>query len=392
MINESIENDLVVSEDWSPKVGGAHYWLENTYKRWGSLVSVATSTTESTERLVADSGGGLKIYRNLKPIKTISLNPTTWYPVLTNALKVLRIADGKTIRIHCRAYFPEGLVGLVAKKLSGRSIKLVVYVHGEELNVARTSGLLYIVAKRVFSCADLIIANSKNTEKLLKNINSTSQVEVIHPGVDAKKINEYLGQRQGIRKEYGWLPQDFVVLTVARLEPRKNIPLTIDALVKIRQMGHNVSYVIVGQGDGNFELSQKIEAVGGREWITHIPKLTEVEKNKIFCAADLFVLPSIKSGPMIEGFGIVFLEAAAAGLPAISGISGGEPEAVIDRVTGVNVDGSDKNELVRAILEMIEDDQLRARFSDAAKLWAAENDWDLVSESTKTALNFGAHK
>jgi phosphatidylinositol alpha-1,6-mannosyltransferase len=262
-------------------------------------------------------------------------------------------------------------------------------VHGEELNVAKTSGLLLWIAKAVFNSADLIIVNSRNTERLLRDINSTTRVEVIHPGVDVKKVNEFSGSREETRKKYRWLHRDFVVLTIARLEPRKNIKSTVDALVRVRAMGHRVRYVIVGQGDGIAELSDHIVSVNGREWITHLPKVTEDEKNQLLNAADLFVLPSIQFGPMIEGFGIVFLEAAAAGLPAISGISGGEREAVINGVSGINVDGSNNDDLTRAIMDMIENSKMRKDYSNGAKAWAAQNDWDFVCEKTKCAVTIG---
>ena len=94
-------------------------------------------------------------------------------------------------------------------------------------------------------------------------------------------------------------------------------------------------------------------------------------------AADVFVMPNRSDGVDFEGFGMVFLEAAAAGKPTIGGRSGGVPEAVEDGVTGLLVDGADVAELEKAMAALAESRELRAHNGIAGRERAVRRfSWD----------------
>ena len=97
-------------------------------------------------------------------------------------------------------------------------------------------------------------------------------------------------------------------------------------------------------------------------------------------------MPSIDEGGLIEGFGIVFLEAAAAGVPSIAGNNGGQAEAVLDGRTGRVVDGRNVEAVADAIRALIGDPAARAEMAVQCVAWAAQNDWTRVVTRTIDAL------
>jgi phosphatidylinositol alpha-1,6-mannosyltransferase len=382
--------DIVISEDWAPKVGGAHYWLEQVYSRWGTPVAVLTATPDSLEPVAnevkADERIGLEIYRTAAPVPTIGLSPLSWLPVLCNAIAVARRVGRSKAVIHCKAYFPEGLIGCLTKLLVRRRAKVVVYAHGEELLVAHSSRALTLIAKWVYSTADLVIANSQNTYRLLNGLGKARRVTVIHPGVDESLYRFSADERRQCRTKYGWSDSDSVVLSMARLEPRKNIFALVEALATLRARGSSVRFLCVGEGVQAAGIAELLKRDHYSEWAAHIPRVSEREKALLMCSVDLFAMPSIRHGLLIEGFGIVFLEAAAAGIPSLSGNSGGQAEAVRHGITGLNVDGTDIDALTEALHKMLFDLPLRRSMGVNGVAWAQENSWDRVADRTRESI------
>ena len=384
---------LVISEDWSPKVGGAHFWVENTYRRWPDQVEVLTATrlTFNAEQVGAtkpsvNSCESISVKRILAPVHTISFNSKCWRSIFENVLKVRRSLSRKSTSIHCKAYFPEGLVGALAKRSSDKVSKLIVYAHGEEINVAKSSRLLRLIAKWVYDSADLVIANSRNTERMVQSLVGAATITVIHPGVDVARVQSAGERRSQVRSKYSWSEDSFVVLTIARLEPRKNVVRVIDALHRLREEGETIRYVVVGRGEALPAIQAKIKEHGAQDWVTLIEHVTEYEKFELLNAADVFVMASISHGLMVEGFGIVFLEAAAAGLLSVSGNDGGQCEAVLNGVTGFNVDGNSTDEIRGGIIKILRDRDNAFMMQAQAKAWAEHNDWSEVVAKTIRAV------
>jgi phosphatidyl-myo-inositol dimannoside synthase len=96
-------------------------------------------------------------------------------------------------------------------------------------------------------------------------------------------------------------------------------------------------------------------------------------------------MPSVQLGEMIEGFGIVFLEAAAAGVPSICGNSGGQMEAVRDGETGIVVDGRESANIATALRQLAREPQRRAQMGRNGRVWAEGFDWQRVCARTLEA-------
>jgi phosphatidylinositol alpha-1,6-mannosyltransferase len=233
--------------------------------------------------------------------------------------------------------------------LAGRHGRYLCWLHGEELGFASTSRELTWLARRVYRRAAVVIANSQNSKDLLVRDWGVpeSRVHVVHPGVDADRFSP---DADGTALRAQVAPRgEIVFLSVGRLQRRKGHDLVLRAMAQLRQTNPDVRYVIVGDGPHQAQLETDAGALGVTDIVRFVGPASEADLPKWYGASDVFVMPNRSDGVDFEGFGIVFLEAAAAGLPVIGGRSGGVPEAVDDGVTGRLIDGGDLGQLVAAM-------------------------------------------
>lgn len=392
--------DVLVSYDFPPMIGGAHSWLYEIYRRWPTDVDVLTakyskSENEASRQRSFDSTdhGALRIARTADTTHQIDLRSYHYLRSLwRQASEIGRLAGNRRSSgpevgvIHALRAFPEGVAAWLCWRRNRRARRLVTYVHGEEILVSQTSRQLAMLANRVYQDSDLVIANSENTRKILAAAFSGIESVSIHPGVDIKRFSQVGDLREAYRIARGWPPETVVVLTLARMEPRKNHAMVIRAITKLRAEGLPLGLICGGDGPERKALETLAHELGVASWVQFVGSIAEEEKPSLFSSADIFAMPSVSVGAMIEGFGIVFLEAAAAGLPTVCGNSGGQREAVLNGKSGFSVDGESLEAVAQAIKLLAQDSDLRHTLGDAGRKWAAENDWEILSEKVQSAV------
>lgn len=386
--------NVVISQDFLPKIGGAHTWLYEAYKRWSSPVSVLTERYSQSAQIAEserefDRGGheSIVIFREILPAEELSFfNPSCLKSYARELRSVRRLAGAGTVILHCLRAFPDGFGGALYKLLHPRSAMLVVYAHGEEVLIANTSGQLRSMAKSAYAAADLIIANSESTRRLVNGLYPNGKTVCVHPGVDPGSFRISPEQVAKYRAGLGWPSGTVILSTLARMEPRKNHRMGLEVLQKLRSEGVPLAFVCAGEGTERTALEDLATEKGLREWIRFPGAICEREKRLLLAASDIYAMPSIQVGEMIEGFGIVFLEAAAAGVPAVCGNTGGQAEAVRDRQTGIVVNGEDLQEVAAAVRQLATNPGLRLDMGNRGRQWANEHGWDQVVERTKKAI------
>ena len=382
--------DIVITHDFQPKIGGAHHWLYEVYRRWPLPVSLLTEfgpPNHSANDLATPSDAKLNIVRGLAPIDDINvLSLACLRHYYHNFRLAVRVTGRRHVMSHCLRAFPEGALGLLLKMRGGSSARLITYAHGEEILIAHTSRQLRLLAQQVYRHSDLVIANSENTRRLVRELCSDATVACIHPGVDVAAFTRPDADAKKYRAQLGWPADTFIVSTVARMEARKNHTTVIQAVSELRKQGIPAAYICGGEGEEKERLVALARSLCVQEWIRFPGRVTEQEKKWIYGVSDVCAMPSVRVGAMIEGFGIVFLEAAAAGIPSICGRDGGQPEAVIDGKTGFVVDGDSLPAVCQAIRLLAADPDLRSRMGRDARAWAATHDWQEVVTRTLKAL------
>ena len=234
--------------------------------------------------------------------------------------------------------------------------------------------------KRALARADFIVANSQFTADLARRLvsdatpDATPQVRVIHPGArrsESASAKAAFLKRQ-ILKMVG--KSDPLLVTVARLEPRKGADAVIRALPTLKAAHPDIGYLIVGEGGDQarlLELAKEHGAAGRVFFAGHLPA---AKKFVALESANLFVMPCRRSDNSVEGFGVAFLEAALCGVPSVAGREGGAGDAVAEGETGWLCEGDDDEDVCKVLAAALSDPKELAKRGAAAKA-RAESDF-----------------
>ncbi|MBI4133370.1 glycosyltransferase family 4 protein [Candidatus Uhrbacteria bacterium] len=248
-------------------------------------------------------------------------------------------------RIQCVAVshvLPVGYAALVTRVI--QRIPYVVFVHGLDLLRARRDPWKKMWCGIVLRHARTVIANSRFTEKVAESYGvPREKLVVLTPCLEALPVLASEEGRTG-----------HTLLSVGRLVKRKNHATVIAVFPELIKRFPGLTYTIVGNGPERHELEEQIAKLKVRAHITIKDHVSDAERAALYEACDVFVLPVLSSGDDVEGFGIVFLEAASFAKPVVAGRGGGAEEAVEDMKTGILIDPMRQEELVAAISTLLE--------------------------------------
>jgi phosphatidylinositol alpha-1,6-mannosyltransferase len=241
--------------------------------------------------------------------------------------------------------------------------KVVLYVHGEELIIDQRPTTLAQALRGIhLRLAHSIVTVSRfGRASLIERYGiEPAKIELISNGIDLDRFHPR-PDNPALRARYG-LTGKRVLLTVGRLSERKGMDRVIEALPTVLARHPDLHYLIVGEGPYRAWLDQLIaeRQLGGS--VTFAGNVSDEELLDHYAIADVFVMPhrELASGDT-EGFGVVFLEANACGVPVVAGTAGGAPDAVQDQVNGLTVDGEDVGAIAHAIMQILDDPALRER-------------------------------
>ncbi|MCY4410681.1 MAG: glycosyltransferase family 4 protein [Caldilineaceae bacterium] len=172
-----------------------------------------------------------------------------------------------------------------------------------------------------------------------------------------------------------------ILLTVARLVSRKGIDTVLRALPPLLDQTPGLQYWIVGSGPARHSLAQLARKLKLSHAVRFMDAVSDFELPEVYQKATIFVMTSRAEyhAGSVEGFGIVYLEASACGLPVVAARSGGAAEAVIENETGLLVPPDDPQALTQALTRLLNDPTLRQRLGSAGRRWVEnEMNWDRV--------------
>jgi phosphatidylinositol alpha-1,6-mannosyltransferase len=340
-------------------MGGSAELLANTYARVPVRVDVLT--TNAREGGWQQNGQPAIVHRTAFPPRLGLLEPASGVATLKLARSIRRLSTWDTV-VHCGRVLPEGTAAMMAGW--GNGVPYVCWTHGEELPIIAASRELRWLARRVHQRAAALVANSQHTANLLVALGHGGKVRVVRPAVDPDRFTP---ERRDPNLRARLLGNaEILLLSVGRLQARKGHDLALRALASLPDRAR-FRYVIVGDGPEAERLRELAVELGIAGQVTFTGPADADELPAYYAAADIFVHPNRVEHGDFEGFGIVFLEAAATGIPAIGGRSGGVPEAVEDGVTGLLVSGEDVVELRDAILRLARSASLRVEIGAAGR-------------------------
>jgi phosphatidylinositol alpha-1,6-mannosyltransferase len=367
---------LLVARIFPPQTGGSGRWFWEIYRRLARNQFVIAAG-EDPRQDAFDSGHDLHVVRLPLAMPVLGLRSVTALRGYWRAVRrVGRLAREQGVgMLHCGSCLPEGFIGWLIKALY--RIPYACYVHGEEVTGLSKSRELGWMMRRVLGAASFLIANSRNTKRLLLQCTGVpaDRIRVLHPGVDTARFRP-AGRDLRVRTRLGWRDRP-VLLTVARLEKHKGHDQVIRALASVRHAIPDVLYAIVGDGKQREALEGLVaENDGLAHSVQFLGELDDATMIQCYQQCDLFVLANRQVGQDIEGFGMVLLEAQACGKPVLAGASGGTAETMRIPETGRVVPCDGPAELAAAICELMTDRAHMQRMGEAARQWVVERfDW-----------------
>jgi phosphatidyl-myo-inositol dimannoside synthase len=213
----------------------------------------------------------------------------------------------------------------------------------------------------------------------------------LHPGVDAGVFKPDPEARAAVRKRYG-LGERPVVVCVSRLVPRKGQDTLLRAWPAVLSRVPDAALLIVSGGPYAGALRQLAERTGISSSVTFTGPVPQGELPAHYAAGDVFAMPcrTRRGGLDVEGLGIVYLEASAAGLPVVGGDSGGAPDAILPDETGYVVGGRDVAALSGRLTALLQDPAGARAMGEKGRAWVERDwNWDVIASRLRTLIDEG---
>ena len=345
---------LLVTNDFPPKHGGIQSYL---YELWRRLPPDETTvlTTPFAGAAEWDAEQAFRVERTRERV----LLPTR---------RLARHIDALAREVHADVIFLDPMLplGLIGPRLS--AAPYVVIAHGAEITLpGRLPGSRALGRRVLRGAAGVVAAGEYPAEQCARTAGRALPTLILPPGVDPERFHPIDAQaRAAVRARYRLAADRPLILGLSRLVPRKGFDVLIRALA---QLDDSVQLAIAGAGRDERRLMDLAISHQVHPRVRFLGRLASEEVAPLYASADVFAMLCRDrwGGLEAEGFGIVFVEAAACGTPSVAGRSGGSHEAVVDGETGFVVAPRSVDSVRDALARLLGDDALRARLGAAAR-------------------------
>ena len=220
--------------------------------------------------------------------------------------------------------------------------------------------------------AEKILAISNYTKDEISKRVSLENIEVVNLGVDFEKFHRACA-RPGGKKN--------ILLSVGEIKQRKGYHVALEAFFMLKKKFPDLKYIIAGCGndlESNYYryLLEIIQKNGGEGDVVFTGDVSEEKLLELYGRAKIFILPSIKTDGAFEGFGLVLLEANAAGIPAIGTKPSGMEDIISEGINGYLVSQNDSKSMANCLNNLLSDQELYVKLSNGALKTAQEMSWD----------------
>lgn len=371
---------LVLTELFLPTKGGTAVWFAEVYRRLsGKETHIVTADVPGAAEV--DASHPNSVHRiNMRRVPW--LRPESLDMYVNLFVKSLWLAlIHRFDAIHAGRALPEGLSAWAVARLTFHPV--VIYAHGEELTTWGRGGK-YKAMRFALRHADWVIANSEFTrDELIKMEVNPARITLIYPGVDVVRFRPGLACAD-LRQSVNVKSNGKLILSVGRLSRRKGFDQVIQALPALVDAGLDVQYALIGIGEDQDYLLNLVRVHGVADRVHLLGHVSADELPRWYNACDVFAMPNREINGDTEGFGMVFIEAAACGKPAIAGQAGGTGAAVLDQVTGLRIPGDSLDHVTTALVSILTNPDLAQRLGHQGYI-RAMNEFAWIKVASKTA-------
>ena len=372
--------DVVLEVDaYLPWSGGSRVYYHNLYRRLANNhgLRVMVHTSHCAGETAFDGAAaqtGLHIRRQGERLIDWKFKRVPSFACKALLTAVIA-ARARPAALHCGDLFPQALSGAMLTLIT--RFPSLVFVHGDEVSQTEGRRLQPKIRNAIYRGADAVVAaNSYAYERVAAILGSTDRLTLITPGVDLRVFRP-AGRPEWLTAKYS-LGGGPVLLTVARLVQKKGHETVLRALPATLREFPGVRYLIVGQGPERSRLRRLAEELGIAANVVFVGDVPHEELGDFYRACDIFVMPNQRDTTGdVESFGMVFIEAGAAGKPVIGGRSGGTAQSIVEGKTGFLSAPGDAAQLARRLTLLLRDRGLCQRMGSAG-LYRARNEfsWD----------------
>jgi phosphatidylinositol alpha-1,6-mannosyltransferase len=355
---------LIVTNDFPPRPGGIQSFVHG----------LASQLPPGRVAVYAPAWDGAKDFDFRQPFP-VTRHPTSLMlpvpSVARRAVAALRDYDCDTVLYGAAA--PLGLLAPVLRRAG--ATRQVALTHGHEAGWAALPGARGLL-RRIGDTVDVVTYLGEYFRaRLARALSPGAAARMVRlaPGVD---VAAFRTGRPEIRERLGLTGRP-VVVCVSRLVPRKGQDTLIRAWPQVRAAVPDAALLLVGGGPYGSDLRRLATDLGVAGSVTFTGSVPGEDLPGYYGAGDVFAMPcrTRRRGLDVEGLGIVYLEASAAGLPVIGGDSGGAPDAILDGETGYVVPGRSVPALATRITELLTDPAQAKAMGQRGLDWA-EQEWD----------------
>lgn len=367
-------NILVITWNYPPKVGGMENLISQLVHQWQKIVSVtviapAGSDENHSSQVIRPKRDGL-----------------LWFFLYAffHTIRLLRSGNFNVIVTGSALLAPLAIfLGYIFRR------PVACLIHGLDLLYSRS--IYQCVIRFFLPRCDFLFANSQNTKELaiIRGANP-GRIAVINPGLD---FNEFscIQRNRNLSINQIDLRGRKVILSAGRLVPRKGIPEFVEHVVShlvgivpdliFLVVGENPTQSLTHKEDVKSRIAEVVKKCHLSDKVLLLGHVDRQELIQLYSNSDIFVLPAISVSNDIEGFGIVLLEAGAAGCPAVSTRLGGIPDAIVDGQTGLLVEPDDWQAMTATIAQLLQDHSLCQSLGANSRQRVKDFfDWPIIGE------------
>jgi phosphatidylinositol alpha-1,6-mannosyltransferase len=364
-----VPRTLLVTNDYPPRVGGVQRTLHALVEQF----------PPDRIAVLAPSWEGWRDHDDAQPYEMYRYPPTFLWPTSELGLRTRSIVRETGAEVVLFGHtLPTALLG---PGLHRHGIPYVVGAHGAEYWEALVPGMAGLMRVATSRASRVAVMCSEFVARTVRTVvPNRVPVSVLYPGADVERFRPDL-PGEIVRERHGLVDRP-VISCVSRLVPRKGQDVLIRAMPAIRRRVPDAALLIVGGGEYRAEL-EAMAADAPPHSVYFSGEVSEDELPLHYAAGDVFAMPCRNRflGLEVEGWGNVFLEAAACGKPSVAGDSGGAAEAVVDGETGLVVDGRHVGQVAEAVAGLLDDPQRAARMGKAGRARAERaHTWPVIAE------------
>ena len=369
---------LLVTNDFPPRAGGIQSYVQSLAERLPArdLVVYAPHCAGAAE---FDAAQDFPVYRHPGSL----ILPAG--EVRRRAVELIR-----EHRIGAVWYGAAAPLSLLSPAFRAEGVlRTVASTHGHEVGWSMLPGTRQLL-RRIGRVNDVLTFVSRYARRRISAaLGPFAALEYVPPGVRVDTFRPDPVARRLIRDRYG-IGDAPLLLTVSRLVARKGHDTLIRAMPALVRQLPGLRLLIVGDGPDGQRLRELAHGLGLADRVVFAGAVPWPDLPGHYTAGDVFAMPcrTRGSGLDVEGLGMVFLEAAATGLPVVAGASGGAPETVQQGRTGLVVDGRDVAAVAHATASLLVDRERAAHWGANGRAWVSQEwNWDTSAQRLAALLS-----